>query len=281
MDQDFLMEEFEKVTVEMGKKLKNPTLAQRATYPISYPTTFLPLDFANGIRSKITELNKDITYIYDSIGIGEGSINMFVGKTGSGKTTLCEQIAASVTGRFKYAHIIHDDLENGSSLSRISTLTGWDSRRLYKNYILKQDGITSKVFYDRIKKYCELKLKAIIEHPEIYTYFTGTFDVLGKPVFKPIPTVWIMDSLALLAPDEMSDEEKVTGNMTGSQTAKVNAQIFKRIAQPIKSANIILLIVNHLNANIKISMFDNKGSQINYLGQDEVIPGLVTLPVSF
>ena len=281
MDHDFLMEEFEKVTTELGKKLKDPTLAQRATYPISYPTTFLPLDFANGIRSEVTELNKDITYIYDSIGIGEGSINMFVGKTGSGKTTICEQIAASIAGRFKYSHILHDDLENGASLSRIGILTGWDSRRLYKNYILKQGGITSNVFYNRIKAYCDLKLRLVIEHPEAYTYFTGTFDVTGKPVFKPIPTVWIMDSLALLAPGEMSEEEKVTGNMTGSQTAKANAQIFKRLAQPIKSANIILLIVNHLNSNIKINMFDNKGSQINYLGQDEVIPGLVTLPVSF
>ena len=35
---------------------------------------------------------------------------------------------------------------------------------------------------------------------------------------------------------------------------------------------IILLVINHLNANINISMFDNKGAQINYLGINEAIP---------
>ena len=273
MDDDILMEQFEKVINDLAKKFKDPSMNDRATYSIAYPTTILPLDYVNGLRVGVTELNKDITYSYDSIGIGEGSIVMFIGKTGSGKTTIAEQIATSITSPFKYSHVLHEDVENGSTLSRIETVSGWGSRQMYKKYYLRQKGITSKSFYARIYEFCKLKQKLILSNPEQFTYFTGTFDIKGRPVYKPIPDVVILDSLALLAPEEMSDEEKITGNMTGSQTAKVNAQIFKRLSQPLKAANVILLVINHLNANINISMFDNKGAQINYLGINEAIPG--------
>ena len=65
MDDDILMEQFEKVINDLAKKFKDPSMNDRATYSIAYPTTILPLDYVNGLRVGVTELNKDITYSYD------------------------------------------------------------------------------------------------------------------------------------------------------------------------------------------------------------------------
>lgn len=77
-----LMQDFMNTMEEKAKKLKNPSLASRMEYPVGYPTTFLPLDFMNGVRVNIDNINEPITYTYDSIGLGEGSICMLVGKPG-------------------------------------------------------------------------------------------------------------------------------------------------------------------------------------------------------
>ena len=59
-----------------------------------------------------------------------------------------------------------------------------------------------------------------------------------------------------------------------AQVAKLNTQIFKRLAQPLKKANVTLLVINHINQSIDINPFAKKAAQINYLSQDESIPGL-------
>lgn len=274
-----LMSKFNDEMNTMAKKSKNPGLNSVATYPISYPTTLLPLDYMNGMRVEIDSIN-DRNFIYDSIGLGEGSINMFIGKTGSAKSSMVIQIATSIVAPFKNSMIVHEDPEGGSSYPRIKTLSGWSSKYISTHYNFRQAGIDSDSFFKRTVSHCKLKMELANEHPNEFLYFTGTFDVHGNPVYKIIPSVIILDSLALLSINGKTKDEELEGNMSASQNAKMNAQIFKRLAQPLKLTNTILLIINHLNSNIKLNPYDNKGAQINYLSMDETIPGLVTLPVS-
>lgn len=77
-----LINEFRETLNDMSKKMKDPNIADEVGYPISYATSFLPFDYRNGIRVNTMHMYEDIEYIYDSVGIGEGSINMVIGKTG-------------------------------------------------------------------------------------------------------------------------------------------------------------------------------------------------------
>jgi hypothetical protein len=57
-----------------------------------------------------------------------------------------------------------------------------------------------------------------------------------------------------------------------SAIAKANTNVFKRIMSPIENANIIVMLVNHLTQKIEIGPVKSK-AQVNYLKQDESIPG--------
>ena len=60
--------------------------------------------------------------------------------------------------------------------------------------------------------------------------------------------------------------------MSASAVAKVNTSIFKRIPSFLNDANIILLVVNHITKKIEIG-FNKTKAEINYLKQDENVPG--------
>lgn len=268
-----LATDFREEMQAMAKKFKDPGLCDEQGYPISYPTGFFPFDYRNGLRVYTSHMTEDVSYVYDSIGIGEGSIVMVIGKTGTAKTTWVIQTAAGIVQRFPNSVIIHDDIESGTNKSRISNITGWDSRRIQNQYILRDKGINSDNFFTRVKTHCDRKVELAEKMPNELTYFTGIIDIYGKPVYQIIPTVYILDSLPLLVPKDMTEEEKIAGNMSAAQVAKLNTQTFKRLTPELKKANVILFVINHINQNININPFAPKQAQINYLKQDEVLPG--------
>lgn len=270
-----LMNEYRGMMSDLAKKYKDPSLSQEMSFPVSYPTSILPLDYMNGIRSYITELDRDITYNYDSIGIEEGSIVMLVGKPGCGKTSLAIQAATSIARRYPESIILHEDAEGGTSIPRILSLSGWTTRELIKQYSPRNSGINSDSFFERVNSFCQKKIELAEQYPEL-KYFTGIIDYEGKPVYKLVPSFVILDSLAMLGPKGMTEEEKLAGNMSAAQVAKLNKQVFVRLAQPLKQANVIMFIVNHLNQNISINPFAPKSAQTNYLSADESIPGGTT-----
>jgi len=61
--------------------------------------------------------------------------------------------------------------------------------------------------------------------------------------------------------------------MSQTAVAKANSMVFSRILPYLRKANIILLVVNHINAKIEINAAIHTKAQINYLKQDESIPG--------
>ena len=57
---------------------KDPRLNQEATYDVQYPTGFMDLDYHLGQRIDLYDETGRITGGYDSVGIVDGSINMFI-----------------------------------------------------------------------------------------------------------------------------------------------------------------------------------------------------------
>ena len=86
------------------------------------------------------------------------------------------------------------------------------------------------------------------------------------------PTVIVIDSLALMLPDDTLSTEEIQGSMTATATAKVNSQFFKKAVQIMQQANIILIFVNHITSNVSIGVIP-PSAVVNYLKQDEAISG--------
>lgn len=249
-------------------KTKDFRMKSEEEFSIGYPTGFLPLDFLNGtlVRAKNAQ---DQPIEYYSVGIVDGSMNMFVGRSGCGKTTLAMQIAGEIVKPFKDGCIFQDNIEGGISDERRSRLVGMDPNTSNEKIIARNTGITAENFYERIKLIHDSKL----ENRADYLYDTKLFDNRGDKIFKLQPTVYILDSLALLMPEKFTDEDEMSGQMSATAAAKMNAMLFKRVVPMLKSANIILLVINHVNDSVAIKPSDMKKAQVGFLKQSETIPG--------
>lgn len=259
---------------ELAKKTKDPSLAIEEGYPILIPTTFTPFDYKNGMMVDLTTVDEKFHYTYPTAGLGSGSMVMFIGLNGSGKTALAIQMATSIVGRFKNSIVIHDDLEKGTNKMRVKLLSGWSSAMIESKYILRSRSSTSNNFKQSIFTHIKRKLELVDQYPDEMTYFTGTYDVYGKPVYEIIPSVYILDSLPML--QDVDNDEKAFMNMTnmdGARNAKTNADIFKKVVPLLGKANVLLFVINHINNKIEANPFSHTQAQNNYLGQNESIVG--------
>ena len=252
---------------EKVSKSKDYKMKVETEFSVGYSTGFLGFDFTNGTVVHTESDNNKFEYY--SVGIVDGSMNMVIGRSGCGKTTWCTQSAANIIRPFKTSCIFHDDIEGGIIKSRTEMLTKLNGEELSKRYITRNTGITAENFYERVKMIYDLKM----EDRESYSYDTGLYDFEGNRVFKLEPTVYILDSLALLMPEKYTEEDDLSGQMSATAAAKTNAMIFKRVIPMLKSANIILFIINHINQKVDINPMMKSKSQVSYLKQSETLPG--------
>lgn len=252
---------------ETMSKHKDIRMKQEAEPDVQYSTGFPSFDFINGTKVNCTLPNGQ-NMSYYSVGIVDGSLCMFVGRSGCGKTTFAVQAAANIVAPFPTSNIFHDDIEGGITDLRRATLTGWSNQMLKEKYRIRDTGITAENFYESLSTIKELKLSNYND----YKYDTGYYDMEGNKIYKLEPTVYILDSVAMLMPEKYSDEEELSGQMSTTAAARTNAMSFRRIIPMLKSANIILIMINHINQAIQLTVFPNK-SQLSYLKPDETLPG--------
>lgn len=248
-------------------KHKDYRMKEESAPSVAYPTGFLNFDFMNGTVVHVN--NKDKNFNYYSVGIQDGCIVMLIGRSGCGKTTWAVQTACNIVRPFENGCVFHDDIEGGLTEYRKEILSGFTPEEIQSKYISRNTGITAENFYERIKMIHDIKTK----EKEKYTYDTGCLDPYGNHIFKLQPTVYILDSLALLMPSQYTEEEELSGSMSATAAAKTNSMSFKRIQQLVKGANIILMMVNHINKKIDINPMQRSKAQLSYLKQDETLPG--------
>ena len=206
---------------------------------------------------------------YYSTGIEEGSYVMFIGRSGSGKTSLAIQMACNIVRPYENGEVYLDDVEAATSITRVKQLSGWSDDEIAEKFVHRNVGITSEEFYRNINKIYKLKM----EMKDQLTVTTDRVDDRGNPIEILEPTVYILDSLAVLSTDAISEEEELSGQMSQTAVARANAAIFRRILPKLKQANIILFVINHVNQKVNINPMMPTKAQINYLKQDESIPG--------
>ena len=206
---------------------------------------------------------------YFSVGIEEGSYIMVIGRSGSGKSTLAIQMACNIVEPYENGAVYIDDVEAAMNMTRIKTISGWDDDMLENKIVHRNVGITTESFYKNINEVYKLKM----EMKDELTVVSDKLDSRGNPIEYLEPTVYILDSLAMLSTDSISEEEELSGQMSQTSVARANASVFRRILPKLKQANIILIVINHVMTKVDINPMVKSKAQINYLKQDETIPG--------
>lgn len=247
-------------------KTKDPRM-EEANADVLYPTGFLPFDFLNGYRVHVKSETED--FWYNSVGIVDGSSVSFAGRSGSGKTTAAIQMAANIIRPFPDATIFFDDIEGGSNATRRELLTHFTPEEAEQRIIYRNTAVSAENFYKRIASIYEIKMNNRAD----FEYDTGKLDSRGNKIYKLIPTVYILDSLAMLTPEKLTEEEELSGQMSTTATAKTNTAVFKRIVPKLKAANIILFTINHINDKIEVNAFTHTKSQVSFLKPGETLPG--------
>lgn len=247
-------------------KTKDPRM-EEANADVLYPTGFLPFDFLNGYRVHVKSETED--FWYNSVGIVDGSSVSFCGRSGSGKTTAAIQMAANIIRPFPEATIFFDDIEGGSNATRRELLTHFTPEEAQQRIIYRNTAVSAENFYKRIASIYEIKMNNRAD----FEYDTGKLDSQGNKIYKLIPTVYILDSLAMLTPEKLTEEEELSGQMSTTATAKTNTAVFKRIVPKLKAANIILFTINHINDKIEVNAFTHTKSQVSFLKPGETLPG--------
>lgn len=250
-------------------KEKDPRKKKEAEPDIAYPTGFLAFDFLNGLKVYYKEKDSDNYKSYNSIGIVDGSMVTIIGRSGCGKTTFAMQVAGNIIKKYDTSSIFHDDIEGGIVLTRKQQLLDLYGEEFESRYISRNTGITAENFYERIKTIHDIKNMNRAE----YEYNTGEVNSKGEPIIKLEPTVYILDSLALLMPEKYVDEEDLSGQMAATAAAKTNSAIFKRIIPMLKNANIILMVINHITESVEINQFARKQGQLAFLKPGETLGG--------
>lgn len=250
------------------KKEKDPRMSTEARCDVGYSTGFLNVDFTNGQVIHVKSEAKNLNQFYYSVGITDGSMATFIGRAGCGKTTFIAQTAANIVRPFKTSCIFEDSVEGGLTWSRREVLSGFHDKELQERYIVRNSGVTAENFYQRIKMIHDMKL----ENPSEYMYDTGLLDTFGVPIRAFEPTVYILDSIAMIMPDKYTSEDELSGGMSSTAGAKVIAQIMRTIVPMLKAANIILFIVNHILEDVSINPMQHKKAQISFLNQGERLP---------
>ena len=252
---------------EKVSKEKDKRLSEEAGSDVAYSTGFLEIDFLNGTLIHVKNEEKD--YKYYSCGLTDGSIVMIIGRSGCGKSTFVEQIAANIVRPFPDGVIYEDNIEGGIIESRRVELSGFSPEEIKDRYVVRNSGISNETVFQRIRMIYDIKMA----NRDSLEYDTGLEDIHGNRIFKLVPTVYILDSLAMLSPDNILEDTEMGTSMSQSASAKSNSVLFKGIAPYLKAANIILLVINHIQDDISINPMQRKKAQLAWLKQGETLPG--------
>lgn len=241
---------------------KDSALGMISQWMPAFHSGFDLIDYRNGmIDPETREL---------SVGLDGGKILTLVGRSGSGKSTLGVQIAGMITGAYENSQFIHLDFERAGKVARLKTLTGWGQSIVKEKYIHMDRGISTESVFKLVKAIAKLKKDNAAE----LLIGTGHDDEdTGKEIMMFPPTVILLDSLAVMAPDTIEEGEEMKGQMSATAIAKANTQLFKRIVGPMMDTNIILIVINHITTKVDINPMQKTQADVNFLKQDETLPG--------
>ena len=233
---------------------------------VTYPTGFVPFDYLNGYKVKVMDLEENLVGTYPAVGITGGTFVTIIGKSGVAKTTWTIQTAFNMVKNFSDdAFVMCYDLEQALNYTRIKNITGATQEELNNKFVLRQEKNYIEDIFDTIISIANMKESNKVD----FMYDTGNVDEFNNPIKAFIPTVIIIDSIPTLASKETDGDEEMKSQTDAMKAAKQLKQFYSRLMPIIKTYNITIFSINHINVKIDINPFAKTQNQIMYLKQDE------------
>ena len=251
------------------KKIDKKGLMNEAAPVIGYPTLLYPFDYRNGYQVNVHDEDGNVIDRWANVGIFSGSFITITGKTNTAKTALAIYMSSEICRPYDEAEIHLLDIEGSSNISRVIQLLNYD-----------YDDVKSKLNYHDEFQYIE----------DVFEFITeiGNTKLANKDVFATdfthknefgvkraayAPTVIIVDSLPMLMTRDLEGIEGMASQMYNARRTIQISQFYKRLRPIMRRANIICMVINHLNFKMETSAFAKTQAQIMYMKQDEAMPG--------
>ncbi len=236
------------------------------------------LDYANGKISTNEAGEKEII-----VGFDVGKVVMIIGKSGTAKTSLAMKAAGNIIKPYgDLGFIQHQDFERSTSDERIMNLLHFQTKEeMREKYIHPTRNINTENTFNLIKeivaiKTCEAEVNKLrgdnkkkFENP----YMVPHSNKPGMEMLVPTPV--IIDSLATMMPKKVDEDQNIQGNMSAAAVAKVNTSFFKGLLGEYIDGALLPIIINHITTRINLNAFIPQAAELNYLKQDESLPGLI------
>jgi len=243
-------------------------------------TDFPVFDMMSGYIEKSFGPNGQmIPHLFGGIQPG---VMAFIGKSGSGKTSLATKLGANIVARYPNSTLYFRDAEHSTTTARFMDLTGWTPEMVDSMMDYVNIGITHDWVLNDIRNICQakesLKNEIMID--------TGMLDSNGKSIKMYPPDIYILDSISSMNPindDEIKTgakvdnvfevkDAKVTNNTEGMRMAGSTKLLILKILDLLYKYNIRLICIAHITTNTQPGvnpMYIQK--QLQYLKQNEKI----------
>ena len=237
---------------------------------VSYPMGFPILDQELGFKQIITLPNGEEITQY-RLGVGGGTINMFLGPSSSGKTAAAIQAAYNIIEPFgDDTGCLHFDAENSTEPQRVLDLTGMTVEEYNTKWrLLKEpDTMTFQKILDRVVEVCNKKEN----DKERYMYTSHFYNINGERITYYKPTVIILDSILRIVTD--SDEiEEIQGLTSGGRDAIFRGKFLKNLLGYCHKYNLIVFMINHLGNEISLQPGKGGAKQLPFIPTGKNVPG--------
>lgn len=238
---------------------------------VSYSTGLLPLDYANGSWLRARKPDGEMVTV-PVLGIVGGTFTTIIGNTGSGKTTLADQMGYNIIKNFANGIMIHKDCEQTAIKHRITQITSKDPG--YKNIILDRHGVSIEDTIETLNKLCAEK-----EEMGKECMYPVIDPVTGEENWFYEPTVIIIDSLPSFNSKEAAGigvkdhAMELQGSMASNREAKDISSFYAHQLYRMSKFNINIFAINHIKANPSAGMIGSPQVQgLMMLKPGEVTP---------
>lgn len=223
------------------------------------------LDYLNGS----VEFDNAGNEIFN-VGFDAGKAIMFVGKPGSGKSSLAVQWLSSSMMKYEESTMYIMDFEGSHTPQRIKALTGMSDAYFNNHVFIKKAGIYTESVLKLVKQISMFKKEheadLLVENKEGILNDDGSVKKILPPTFV------IVDSLASMKSADYQEGDELNSLTVHGRQAIINKDMMNRCLQPMLEGNIILAFIGQVTTNMSMGVTPPE-SQTRFLKNTEAIAG--------